>query len=162
MIIKCDSLIEKFFTVKILFKNFSLYLLTTLILTLLIVPITSFSNLIWLNSMNMPVGIKIVYEVLISDLINLGVVLFLILMIPVGISLIISKYTSRFSAISDFARYFVISALTMWLVLIGTVELLYETEVIAGNRTSIGTFLHVIAGGLSGGIFYKLRYKIFE
>lgn len=111
--------------------------------------------------MNMPVGIKIVYEVLISDLINLGVVLFLILMIPVGISLIISKYTSRFSAISDFARYFVISALTMWLVLIGTVELLYETEVIAGNRTSIGTFLHVIAGGLSGGIFYKLRYKIF-
>ena len=161
MIIKCDSLIEKFFTVKILFKNFSLYLLTTLILTLLIVPITSFSNLIWLNSMNMPVGIKIVYEVLISDLINLGVVLFLILMIPVGISLIISKYTSRFSAISDFARYFVISALTMWLVLIGTVELLYETEVIAGNRTSIGTFLHVIAGGLSGGIFYKLRYKIF-
>ena len=161
MIIKCDSLIEKFFTVKILFKNFSLYLLTTLILTLLIVPITSFSNLIWLNSMNMPVGIKIVYEVLISDLINLGVVLFLILMIPVGISLIISRYTSRFSAISDFARYFVISALTMWLVLIGTVELLYETEVIAGNRTSIGTFLHVIAGGLSGGIFYKLRYKIF-
>lgn len=161
MIIKCDSLIEKFFTVKILFKNFSLYMLTTLILTLLIVPITSFSNLIWLNSMNMPVGIKIVYEVLISDLINLGVVLFLILMIPVGISLIISKYTSRFSAISDFARYFVISALTMWLVLIGTVELLYETEVIAGNRTSIGTFLHVIAGGLSGGIFYKLRYKIF-
>lgn len=161
MIIKCDSLIEKFFTVKILFKNFSLYLLTTLILTLLIVPITSFSNLIWLNSMNMPVGIKIIYEVLISDLINLGVVLFLILMIPVGISLIISKYTSRFSAISDFARYFVISALTMWLVLIGTVELLYETEVIAGNRTSIGTFLHVIAGGLSGGIFYKLRYKIF-
>ena len=136
-------------------------MLTTLILTLLIVPITSFSNLIWLNSMNMPVGIKIVYEVLISDLINLGVVLFLILMIPVGISLIISKYTSRFSAISDFARYFVISALTMWLVLIGTVELLYETEVIAGNRTSIGTFLHVIAGGLSGGIFYKLRYKIF-
>ena len=136
-------------------------MLTTLILTLLIVPITSFSNLIWLNSMNMPVGIKIVYEVLISDLINLGGVLFLILMIPVGISLIISKYTSRFSAISDFARYFVISALTMWLVLIGTVELLYETEVIAGNRTSIGTFLHVIAGGLSGGIFYKLRYKIF-
>ena len=136
-------------------------MLTTLILTLLIVPITSFSNLIWLNSMNMPVGIKIVYEVLISDLINLGVVLFLILMIPVGISLIISRYTSRFSAISDFARYFVISALTMWLVLIGTVELLYETEVIAGNRTSIGTFLHVIAGGLSGGIFYKLRYKIF-
>ena len=136
-------------------------MLTTLILTLLIVPITSFSNLIWLNSMNMPVGIKIIYEVLISDLINLGVVLFLILMIPVGISLIISKYTSRFSAISDFARYFVISALTMWLVLIGTVELLYETEVIAGNRTSIGTFLHVIAGGLSGGIFYKLRYKIF-
>ena len=161
MIIKCDSLIEKFFTVKILFKNFSLYLLTTLILTLLIVPITSFSNLIWLNSMNMPVGIKIVYEVLISDLINLGVVLFLIIMIPVGISLIISRYTSRFSAISDYARYFVISALTMWLVLIGTVELLYETEVIAGNRTSIGTFLHVIAGGLSGGIFYKLRYKIF-
>ena len=111
--------------------------------------------------MNMPVGIKIVYEVLISDLINLGVVLFLILMIPVGISLIISRYTSRFSAISDFARYFVISALTMWLVLIGTVELLYETEVIAGNRTSIGTFLHVIAGVLSVGIFYKLRYKIF-
>ena len=131
-------------------------MLTTLILTLLIVPITSFSNLIWLNSMNMPVGIKIVYEVLISDLINLGVVLFLILMIPVGISLIISRYTSRFSAISDFARYFVISALTMWLVLIGTVELLYETEVIAGNRTSIGTFLHVIAGGLAGGIFYIL------
>ena len=161
MIIKCDSLIEKFFTVKILFKNFSLYMLTTLILTLLIVPITIFSNLIWLNSMNMPVGIKIVYEVLISDLINLGVVLFLILMIPVGISLIISRYTSRFSAISDFARYFVISALIMWLVLIGTVELLYETEVIAGNRTSIGTFLHVMAGGLAGGIFYKLRYKIF-
>jgi hypothetical protein len=49
----------------------------------------------------------------------------------------------------------------MWLVLIGTVELLYETEVIAGNRTSIGTFLHVMAGGLSGGIFYKLRYKMF-
>tara|TARA_Y100001949_G_C15989232_1_gene332058 strand:- start:323 stop:475 length:153 start_codon:yes stop_codon:yes gene_type:complete len=49
----------------------------------------------------------------------------------------------------------------MWLVLIGTVELLYETEVIAGNRTGIGTFFHVMAGGLSGGIFYKLRYKIF-
>jgi len=110
--------------------------------------------------MKMPVGIEIVFEVLLSDFINLGAILFLILMIPVGLSLIVSRYTSRLSAISDFARYFIISALTMWLVLIGTVELLYETEVIAGNRTSIGTFLHVIAGGLSGGIFYKLRYKI--
>ena len=82
-------------------------------------------------------------------------------MIPVGFSLIISRYTSKLSAIPDFARYFIISALNMWLVLIGTVELLYETEVIAGNRTSIGTFLHVMAGGLSGGIFYNLRYKMF-
>ena len=135
--------------------------MATLILTLLIVPITSFSNLIWLNSMNMPVGIKIVFKVLLSDFINLGAILFLILMIPVGLSLIISRYTSRLPAISDFARYFIISALTMCLVLIGTVELLYETEVIAGNRTSIGTFLHVMAGGLSGGIFYQLRYKMF-
>ncbi len=111
--------------------------------------------------MNMPVGIKIVFEVLISDFINLGLLLFLILMIPVGISLMISRYTSSLPFISDSVRYFLISALTMWLVLIGTVELLYETEVIAGNRTGIGTFFHVMAGGLSGGIFYKLRYKIF-
>jgi|TARA_E500000331_G_scaffold50466_1_gene43599 hypothetical protein len=49
----------------------------------------------------------------------------------------------------------------MWLVLISTVEFLYQTEVIAGNRTSLGTFLHVMAGGIAGSVFYNLRYRMF-
>jgi hypothetical protein len=44
------------------------------------------------------------------------------------------------------------------LILILTVALLFETQIIAGNRTSIGTLLHVIAG-FAGGYFFGYFLK---
>lgn len=147
--------------VKIFFKNLIIYLISLALLTVLIVPITSTSNLIWLSSMEMPIGLSEVFSVLLADLLNLGIILFLILLLPFGLGLIISKYTIKFIPLPANIWYFFISSLTMWLVLISTVEFLFQTEVIAGNRTSLGTFLHVMAGGIAGSVFYNLRYRMF-
>ena len=111
--------------------------------------------------MEMPVGLSEVLSVLIADLLNLGIILFLIFLLPFGLGLIISKYTIKFIPLPANIWYFFISSLTVWLVLISTVEFLYQTEVIAGNRTSLGTFLHVMAGGIAGSVFYNLRYRMF-
>ena len=48
-------------------------LLTALVITILAVPITTFSNMIWLNSIEMPVSLSIILNTLVSDWLGLGI-----------------------------------------------------------------------------------------
>ena len=56
---------------------------------MLITPISSISNLIWLNSVNMPIGIFKSLEVLLFDFQRLGILLYGVVIIGFALALIV-------------------------------------------------------------------------
>ena len=64
------------------FAVFSAALLTVLLIT----PISSISNLIWLNSVDMPIGIISSLEVLLFDFQRLGILLYGVVIIGFAIA----------------------------------------------------------------------------
>ena len=56
-------------------------LLTALVITILAVPITTFSNMVWLSSIEMPVSLSIILNTLVSDWLGLGIPLLVIFFI---------------------------------------------------------------------------------
>src|SRR5210317_392532 len=98
---------------------------------MLITPISSVSNLIWLSSVDMPVNISSSLEVLLFDFQRLGIALYGVIILGFAI------------------------ALAVFLM----VELLFKTELLGGNRTILGKGLHWLAGFIGGYFYYWLISK---
>ena len=71
-------------------------LLTALVITILAVPITTFSNMIWLNSIEMPVSLSIILNTLVSDWLGLGIPLLVIFFIGLNIAMPVAFITKKF------------------------------------------------------------------
>ena len=71
-------------------------LLTALVITILAVPITTFSNMIWLNSIEMPVSLSIILNTLVSDWLGLGIPLLVIFFVGLNIAMPVAFVTKRF------------------------------------------------------------------
>ena len=132
----------------------SLLLFSAIITAFLSVPITTASYTIWLSSIEMPVTLNLFIASLIHDWFNLGVTLFLLFL--AGFLIIRKIFT--INLISDPFSYAIAGSVCILLILVLTVVLLFETQIIAGNRTAFGTFLHVLAG-FAGGYFFGYFLK---
>ena len=65
---------------------------------MLITPITSISNLIWLASVDMPVGFITWIEVILFDFQRLGIALYAVVIIGFGIAFSIAGLISKYSS----------------------------------------------------------------
>ena len=134
----------------------SLLLFAAIITSFLSVPITTASYTIWLSSIDMPTTLNLFIASLIHDWFNLGVTLFLLFLVGFFIAFLITFAIRKYfdvKLISEPFSYAIAGSTCIALILILTAALLFETQIIAGNRPSIGTLLHVIAG-FAGGYFF--------
>ena len=67
---------------------------------MLITPISSISNLIWLASADMPVGFFTWIEVILFDFQRLGIALYAVVIIGFGIAFSVAGLISRYSSYS--------------------------------------------------------------
>ena len=139
----------------------SLLFFSAIITAFLSVPITTASYTIWLSSIEMPVTLNLFIASLIHDWFNLGITLFLLFLAGFLIAFLITFIVRKMfniSIISEPFSYAIAGSTCILLILVLTVVLLFETQVIAGNRTVVGTLLHVLAG-FAGGYFFGYFLK---
>ena len=139
----------------------SLLFFSAIITAFLSVPITTASYTIWLSSIEMPVTLNLFIASLIHDWFNLGVTLFLLFLVGFLIAFLITFIIRKIftiNLISEPFSYAIAGSVCILLILVLTVVLLFETQIIAGNRTAFGTFLHVLAG-FAGGYFFGYFLK---
>ena len=134
----------------------SLLLFAAIITSFLSVPITTASYTIWLSSIDMPTTLNLFIASLIHDWFNLGITLFLLFLLGFFLAFLITFVIRRYFSIqliSEPVSYAIAGSVCVALILVLTVALLFETQVIAGNRTSLGTILHIFAGYIGGYFF---------
>jgi len=139
----------------------SLLFFSAIITAFLSVPITTASYTIWLSSIEMPVTLNLFIASLIHDWFNLGVTLFLLFLAGFLIAFLITFIIRKIftiNLISEPFSYAIAGSVCILLILVLTVVLLFETQIIAGNRTVVGTLLHVLAG-FAGGYFFGYFLK---
>ncbi|NCX35009.1 MAG: hypothetical protein EBX23_06570 [Proteobacteria bacterium] len=123
---------------------------------LLVTPISSISNIIWLSSVDMPISLLSALEVLLFDFQRLGIALFAVFTIAFSIAFTVAGLVSKFTNFGDRNLYAMAGAVAIGVVLILMVELLFQTQLLGGNRSFIGKILHWVAGFFGGYFFYNL------
>ena len=123
---------------------------------MLMTPISSVSKLIWLASVDMPVGLISILEVILFDFQRMGISLLIIVVIGFTIAFSTAGLIARFSSFGGKYLYATAGGAAIWTVLFLMVELVLQSEILAGNKTVIGKLLHLGAGFLGGYFFYYL------
>ena len=123
---------------------------------LLVTPISSISNIIWLSSIDMPISLLSSLEVLLFDFQRLGIALFAVFTIAFSIAFTVAGLVSKFTNFGGRNLYAIAGAVAIGVALILMVELLFQTQLLGGNRSFIGKVLHWIAGFFGGYFFYNL------
>lgn len=121
-------------------------------------PISSFTNIVWLSSMNAPLGFFSSLEIILFDFQRLGILLYGIIIIEFAIAFSFAGIVNKYFYKSDYA-YAIAGAIVTGLTLFLITELTTQTEVLSGNRTLIGKILHCLAGFVGGYFFSKLISK---
>ena len=141
-------------------KLISIFLFSTLVSVFFSVPITSISYLYWLSSINIPINFKVVIDSLIHDWIYFSPVLFIIYSIGFFIAFLSSKVVLLLFSWEKRIVYGMAGACAVAAILYLSVALLFETQVIAGNRYTLGWIFHIIFGFFGGYIFASFLKKI--
>ena len=123
---------------------------------LLVTPISSISNIIWLSSVDMPISLLSALEVLLFDFQRLGIALFAVFTIAFSIAFTVAGLVSKFTNFGGRNLYAIAGAVAIGVALILMVELLFQTQLLGGNRSFLGKILHWVAGFFGGYFFYNL------
>ena len=110
---------------------------------LLITPISSLLNLIWLASVGMPVGIITSLEVILFDFQRLGVGLYAVIIIGFIVAFSVAGLISKYSKFGGKYLYAIAGAVAIGMALILMVELLFQTQLLGGNRTISVSYTHL-------------------
>ena len=127
--------------------------------TICITPITSVSNLFWLISADMPVTLWTWLSIIFQDFFNLGIPLLLVFAIGFSIAFAVARLLIILFRLPPKFMYALAGSIAIGTALFLMVELLFKTHPIAGNRTLIGSFFHLVGGYFGGLVFYKMINK---
>ena len=106
---------------------------------MLMTPISSLSNLIWLASVDMPIGIISSLEVILFDFQRLGIALFGVVIIGFTVAFTVAGLISRYSSLGGRYLYAIAGSAAIGLALILMVELLFQTQLLGGNSCLLYT-----------------------
>ena len=123
---------------------------------MLMTPVSSFTKLIWLGSVDMPVGLISSLEVILFDFQRMGLGLYILIIIGFIIAFSTASLISRLSSLGGKYLYAIAGGTAILMTLFLMVELVFQSELIAGNKTVIGKILHFGAGFFGGYFFYFL------
>ena len=134
------------------FAVFSAALFTVMLMT----PVSSLTKLIWLASVDMPVGIISSLEMILFDFQRMGIGLYILVIIGFTIAFTTAGLISRLSSLGGKYLFAIAGGTAIFMTLFLMVELVFQSELIAGNTTVIGKILNFVAGFFGGYLFYFL------
>ena len=134
------------------FAVFSAALFTVMLIT----PISSIANLLWLSSVDMPVGFGSSLEVLLFDFQRLGIALYGVVILGFIVAFTVSGLIAKYTRLGGKYLYSAAGAFAIGLAMFLMVELMFQTELLGGNRTLLGKMLHWLAGFAGGYFYYSL------
>ena len=123
---------------------------------MLMTPVSSLTKLIWLVSVDMPVGLISSLEMILFDFQRMGIGLYILIIVGFTVAFTTAGLISRFSSLGGKYLYAIAGGTAIFMTLFLMVELVFQSELIAGNTTVIGKILHFIAGFFGGYFFYFL------
>ena len=123
---------------------------------MLMTPVSSLTKLIWLVSVDMPVGLISSLEMILFDFQRMGIGLYILIIVGFTVAFTTAGLISRFSSLGRKYLYAIAGGTAIFMTLFLMVELVFQSELIAGNTTVIGKILHFIAGFFGGYFFYFL------
>ena len=115
-------------------------LVSALVTVALTTPISSFANIIWLSSMNLPVNFFYSLEIILFDFQRLGIILYGIIIIEFALAFSLAGLARKYVFDTKYL-YPIAGAVITGLTLFLLVEFATQTEILSGNKTLFGKFL---------------------
>ncbi|MDA9983746.1 hypothetical protein N8456_08605 [Porticoccaceae bacterium] len=138
-------------------KQIQAFLISLIIATFLVVTHTTATNLIWLQSINMPVDFQLVIATMATDLVDMNSRGAFPTIALIFVGLLIAFITARIIAIWSSIKAPYLYALAGGAALLAIVALMpmafYNLDLIAGARTVAGRAYLVVAGLIAGYYF---------
>mgnify|MGYP000008561506 FL=1 len=138
-------------------KQIQAFLISLIIATFLVVTHTTATNLIWLQSINMPVDLQLVISTMAADLVDMNSRGAFPTIALIFVGLLIAFITARIIAIWTRIKKPYLYALAGGAALFAIVALMplafYNLDLIAGARTLAGKTYLVFAGVIAGYYF---------
>jgi len=138
-------------------KQIQAFLISLIIATFLVVTYTTATNLIWLQSINMPVDLQVILSAMATDLVGMNSRGAFPAFGLIFVGLLIAFITARIIAIWSSIRKPYLYALAGGAALLAIVALMplafYNLDLIAGARTLSGKAYLVVAGMIAGYYF---------
>jgi len=138
-------------------KQIQAFLISLIIATFLVVTHTTATNLIWLQSINMPVDFQLVIATMATDLVDMNSRGAFPTIALIFVGLLIAFITARIIAIWSSIKAPYLYALAGGAALLVIVALMpmafYNLDLIAGARTVAGRAYLVVAGLIAGYYF---------
>ena len=142
---------------QLMIKQIQSFLISLLIATFLVVTHTTATNLIWLQSIGMPVDMGIVVSAMATDLVGMNSRGAFPAIGLIFVGLLIAFITARMIAIWSSIKKTTLYAMAGGAALLAMVALMplafYNLDLIAGARTLGGKVYLVLAGALAGYYF---------
>ena len=137
---------------------------SAILVTLLIVLVSTLSNLIWLSSMNLPIDFTLITSTFFKDVIGMNfdsqIPLYLLVSLPLIIFLYFTKILSKNKSSNSVFLYALAGALSMFCLMVFLPMALDNLEPISGSRTNIGKFCMTICGFIGGYFFGKRQVNV--
>jgi len=140
-----------------MFRTSAVFLISVLIAMLCVVLQTSVSNLLWLNSINMPVTVSVIVSMLMSDLVGMSaagaypiiVVVFAGLLIAFIVAFLLSKWINTGRRV----LYALAGGTALFAIVVLMPLAFYNLDLIAGARTLWGKLCLILGGAIAGYYF---------
>ena len=138
-------------------KQIKAFLISLIIATFLVVTQTTATNLIWLQSINMPVDMQVVLSAMATDLVGMNSTGAFPVIGLIFVGLLIAFIAARIIVIWSSIKKPYLYALAGGAALLAIVALMplafYNLDLIAGARTVAGKMYLVLAGMIAGYYF---------
>ena len=140
-----------------MFRTSAVFLISVLIAMSCVALQTSVSNLLWLDSINMPVTLSVVISMLMSDLVGMSaagaypiiVVVFAGLLIAFIVAFLLSKWINTGRRV----LYALAGGTALFAIVVLMPLAFYNLDLIAGARTLWGKLCLILGGAIAGYYF---------
>ena len=140
-----------------MFRTSAVFLISVLIAMSCVALQTSVSNLLWLNSINMPVTASVIVSMLMSDLVGMSaagaypiiIVVFAGLLIAFIVAFLLSKWINTGRRV----LYALAGGTALFAIVVLMPLAFYNLDLIAGARTLWGKLCLILGGAVAGYYF---------
>lgn len=140
-----------------MFRTSAVFLISVLIAMSCVALQTSVSNLLWLNSINMPVTVSVIVSMLMSDLVGMSAAgaypIILVVFAGLLIAFIVAFLLSKWINTGRRVLYALAGGTALFAIVVLMPLAFYNLDLIAGARTLWGKLCLILGGAIAGYYF---------